>query len=76
MALPDRTGNPLFHVLFDSANDEWYLVPLNSEGNDAGLAAFTADGALTTVAITQEAAGKGGFQQTTGEYTAIKLALS
>lgn len=75
MALPDRTGNPLCHLLNDGAGN-WYLVPLNSEGKEALDTAFAADGADTTVAITQEAAGKGGYAQTTGEYLAVKLALS
>jgi len=75
MALPNRTGNPLFHVLDDGAGN-WYLVPLNSEGAAQADALFAADGSLTTIGITQEAAGRGGYAQTTGEYQALKLALS
>jgi hypothetical protein len=74
MALPDRKTNPLCHLL--RVAGEWYLVPLNSEGSDACDAAFAAEGALTTVAVTQESAGRGGYAQTEGGYQALKLALS
>ncbi len=74
MALPNRTGNPLCHLL--RVAGEWYIVPINSEGSDACDAAFAAEGTLTTVAITQESAGKGGYAQTLGGYDALKLALS
>jgi len=74
MALPNRTGNPLCHLLRISG--EWYIVPLNSEGADQCDAAFAAEGSLTTVAITQESAGKGGYAQTANGYQALKLALS
>lgn len=74
MALPIRTGNPLVHLL--RVAGEWYLVPFGSEGAAACDAAFAAEGALTTVAITQESAGRGGHAQTAGGYQALKLALT
>jgi hypothetical protein len=55
---------------------DWDLVPQNSQAKDALDAAFTADGALTTVAITQADAGRGGYGETTGPYSKINLALS
>lgn len=71
MALPNRTGNPLCHFL-TADNIDFFIVPLNSEAVTAINAWFAVSGALTTVAWTQEAAGKGGYAQTAGEYLALK----
>lgn len=74
MAVPARTGLPLVDIR-RSGNNLW-LVPYNAEGKAALDAAFTAVSALTTVAITQEDAGRGGFGDTNQPYKAVKLALS
>lgn len=74
MAIPDRTSNPLCHFLTSGAN--CWVVPLNSEAKDALDAFFSSYGSNTTVAITQEDAGRGGYAQTGEDSKALKFATS
>lgn len=77
MAVPNRTSNPLCHVLPGvSAPQDLWIVPLNSEAKTILDAHFASYGAYTTVAITQEDAGRGGYAQTGESYKALKLDLS
>lgn len=52
------------------------LVPANSQGQALLDAMFAADGALTTVAITQVDAGRGGYADASSPQKAVQLALS
>lgn len=74
MAIPARTGLPLVD-LRRSGNSFW-LVPYNNEGKVACDALYAVVSALTTVAVTQEDAGRGGFGDTNQVYKALKFALS
>lgn len=74
MAIPAKTGEALVELRRSGSN--WYLVPKNAEGKTALDAAYANDSAKTTVAITQEDAGRGGFGDTNQPYKAVKLALS
>lgn len=72
--MPDTTDGNLFRM-------EWvtgtcYFWPMNSEANAMQAAFFATDGALTTVAITQVDAVRGGYGDTTQPYKGLKLALS
>jgi len=74
MALPKRTSNPLCHVQIDPATpQDIFLVPLNADAKDILNAHFADYGAYTTVALSQEDAGRGGYGQTGEKYKALKL---
>ena len=52
------------------------LVPLNDQGDAELKAFFTADGTDTTVAFTQEDAGRDGYGETSGPYKNLVATVS
>ena len=81
MSIPDRTSNPLCHVIDGTrqttpAPQDLFIVPLNSEAKAVLDAHFASYGSYTTVAITQVDAGRGGYGQTGEDYKALKFDLS
>lgn len=74
MAVPAKTTGALCEIRIDG--DNVYLVPHNSEGKDQIDSLSTTQLAYTTVALTKEDAGRGGFGETNEPYQALKVALS
>lgn len=74
MALPARTDGALVEWRIDG--DNIYLVPHNQEGEAAINALTSTQLAYTTVALTKEDAGRGGYGETNEKYQALKVALS
>ena len=58
-----RTLNALVFAV-DRGAGVLELIPVNDVGNDEIQAYFARDGALTTVAFTQEDAGRDGYKET------------
>lgn len=73
MATQTYTDTPKVRVIWSTGS--LTLDPLNDSGNTMLGNIFTTDGALTTVAITQVAANRGGYGLD-GPYNGLNLALS
>lgn len=73
MASQTYTDTPKCRIIWSTG--ALYLDPLNDSGNTMLGNIFSTDGSLTTVAITQEAANRGGYGLD-GPYNVLKLALS
>ncbi len=72
-----RTGRPEVMVIAEgSTGATLRLLPLNSDGKIALDTFFAAHSAKTTVALTQEDAGKDGYGETNEAYKAIKAVFS
>lgn len=70
------TPGALAEVTYDSTNNVLRLIPLNSIAKTVLDAAYTDASALTTVALAQEDAGRGGYGDTSQPYKVLKLTLS
>ncbi len=75
--MPTITGNPaLVEVTYDTTNHIIRLIPNNAAAKAALDAWYAAENAKTTVAQTQEDAGRSGFADTTQPYKVLKLTFS
>lgn len=73
MAIPNRSTNPLCHVLV--VDNVVTIVPLNADAKEALDALYAAESDSDTVALTQTDAGRGGIGQT-GPTNALILTLT
>lgn len=72
-----RTNSALVEVILEGATSATMrLLPYNSDGKTVLDTFFAAHGAKTTVALTQEDAGRDGMGQTGEAYLAIKAVYS
>lgn len=72
-----RTNSALVEVILEGATSATMrLLPYNSDGKAVLDTFFTAHGAKTTVALTQEDAGRDGMGETSEAYKAIKAVFS
>lgn len=77
MASHARTSGALVELVTEGASLATIrLIPHNSEAKTLLDAFFTAHGGKTTVALTQEDAGRDGAGQTSESYLSIKAVFS
>lgn len=77
MASHARTTGAWCHFITEGSGSATVrLVPGNSEAKTLMDAFFTSHGSKTTVAVTQEDAGRDGYAQTSEAYKSLKMVFS